>query len=138
MNRVSRIATLLVTVSILSVIALAARTVAAAECPNKFGDQKEVSGGAATQPDAEKELAKALKEALAKAADDCKEKTCAEKKANCRFVHTVTKPKCGPGPGDPAPKVICSQRYRPGCFCLKDDEEIELKAAKKANPEKKE
>lgn len=138
MKRVSRLVILLMLLAISGVFALAPRTASAVECPDKFSDQKEVSGGAATQPDAEKELAKALKEALAKAADDCKEKTCTEKKAHCRFVHTVTKPKCGPGPGDPAPKVICSQKYRPGCFCLKDDEEIELKAAKKPNPEKKE
>jgi hypothetical protein len=104
----------LASASIFSVLVLTVRTASAAECPNKFGDQKEVSGGAADQEAAEKELAKALKEALATAAKDCDEKTCAaEPKAKCRFVHTVTKPKCGPGPGDPAPKVICSQKYRP-------------------------
>jgi transposase len=129
MNRVSRIAASLAAVSILSVIALTARTASAVECSNKFGDQKEVSGGAADQVSAEKELAKALKEALASAANDCKEKTCtAEAKAKCRFVHTVTKPNCKPGPGAPAPAIICSQRYRAGCFCLKEDEQIELRA----------
>lgn len=137
MDRISRMSALLAGVFIFSMIVLAARTSSAAECPNKFGDQKEISGGADNQAGAMKELAKALKTALDNAAGDCKEKTCTETKTNCRFVHTVTKPKCKPGPGALAPAIICSQRYRAGCFCLKDDEEIELRAVKHAGEEKK-
>lgn len=133
MHRFFRIS-IIAAVSIFTLIALVERTASATECPNKFGAQKEVSGGADTQADAEKQLAKALATALATEAKECKEKTCEEKKTTCRFLHTVTKPKCKPGPGDPAPKFICSQWYRAGCFCLKDDEQIELKAVRRRGP----
>jgi hypothetical protein len=129
MNRAMGVVTLAAAMS--CVLGLKVRTAAAVECSNKFGDQMEVSGGAATEAAAKDELAKALKEALESAAKDCDEKTCKdEPKAKCRFVHTVTKPRCKPGPGVPAPAFICSQKYRPGCFCLKEDEQIELKAAR--------
>jgi hypothetical protein len=124
---------------ILSALALLARAALAAECPNKFGDQKEVSGGAGNEDDAKKELVKALKKALDEAAADCKDKTCTEPKAECRFVHTLTKINCKEAPNVPGgPKIICSRKYRPGCFCLKEDEQIELKAVKAAGKQKKE
>jgi hypothetical protein len=139
MNRVSRVSALLVGVVILSAVAPLARAAFAAECPNKFGDQKEVSGGGADEGEAKKELAKALKTALDEAAADCKDKTCTEPKAKCRFVHTVTKINCKEAPNIPGgPKIICARKYRPGCFCLKEDEEIELKAIKPAGKQKKE
>jgi hypothetical protein len=139
MYRFSRLSTVFAALAIFALITLAVRSAHAAECPNKFGKQTEVSGGEATEDKAMKELAKALATALANEAKDCKEKTCTdEPKAKCRFVHTVTKPKCKPGPGAPAPAFICNQFYRAGCFCLKEDEEIELKAVKKAGKAKQE
>jgi len=139
MNRLSRVSALLVAVVILGALALFARAAFAAECPNKFGDQKEASGGAGNEDDAKKELAKALKKALDEAAADCKDKTCTEPKEKCRFVHTLTKINCKEAPNIPGgPKIICARKYRPGCFCLKEDEEIELKAVKPAGKQKKE
>ena len=139
MNRVSRVSALLVAVVILSALALLARVAFAAECPNKFGERQEVSGGGADEGEAKKELAKALKKALDEAAADCKDKTCTEPKAKCRFVHTLTKINCKEAPNIPGgPKIICARKYRPGCFCLKEDEEIELKAIKPAGKQKKE
>jgi len=109
------------------------RAALAAECPNKFGDQKEISTGADNDDDAKDndddaktELAKLLKKALDDAAAECKDNTCTETKAKCRFVHTVTKINCKDAPAVPGgPKRMCSQKYRPGCFCLKEDETIE-------------
>jgi hypothetical protein len=139
MKRLSQASTLLVAVVIVGALALLARAAAAAECPNKFGERKEASGGGANEGDARKELAKALKTALDAAAADCKDKTCTEPKAECRFLHTVTKINCKDAPDVPGgPKVICSQKYRTGCFCLREDEQIELKAVKAAGNEKKE
>lgn len=129
MNRISRISVLLAAVFIFSVLALAARTASAAACPNKFGARKEVSGGDKNRRMALKELKKALEAALDNEADDCEDKACDEAKADCTFLHTVTKPTCKRGPGAPAPKIICTQKYRPGCFCLKDDEEVGLTVA---------
>jgi hypothetical protein len=127
---------LLAAAAILSLIALMVRSASAAECPNKFGKQQEVSGGAADEEAARKELAGELKKALEREAADCKDKTCEEAKSKCRIVHTVTKVNCKPGPGAPAPAVICSQKYRPGCFCLREDEQIELRAIKRAGSAK--
>jgi len=128
---------LLVSIAIVGALAMLTRAAQADECPNKFGDQKEVSAGAATDADAKKELAKLLQKALDDAAADCKEKTCTEPKAKCRFVHTVTKVNCKDAPAVPGgPKRMCSQKYRPGCFCLKEDETIELKAIRSASKEK--
>jgi len=128
---------MLAAASVFGVIALTARTASAVECSNKFGDQTEIAAGGNTEDKAKEHLADALKEALKTAAKDCDEKTCtAEPKAKCRFVHTVTKPNCKPGPKDPAAApFICSQKYRPGCFCLKDDEQIELRASRRMSPE---
>ena len=129
---------LLVAIAIVGALAMVARAALAAECPNKFGDQKEVSAGAENDEDAKTELAKLLKKALDDAAAECKDKTCTETKAKCRFVHTVTKVNCKDAPAVPGgPKRMCSQKYRPGCFCLKEDETIELKAVKPARTEKK-
>jgi len=128
---------LLVSIATVGALAMLARAARADECPNKFGDQKEVSAGAATDADAKKELAKLLQKALDDAAADCKDKTCTEPKAKCRFVHTVTKVNCKDAPAVPGgPKRMCSQKYRPGCFCLKEDETIELKAIRSASKEK--
>ncbi len=114
-----------------------ARVARADECPNKFGEQKEVSAGADTDAAAKTELEKLLKKALDDAAADCKDKTCTESKAKCRFVHTVTKVNCKDAPNVPGgPKRMCSQKYRPGCFCLKEDETIELKAIRPGRMEK--
>lgn len=133
MPRYLRVSTVFAALAIFALLTLTARSARADECPNKFGKQKEVSAGDATEDKAMKELAKALAAALANEAKDCKEKTCTdEPKAKCRFVHTHTKPKCKEGPGAPAPAIICNQFYRAGCFCLKEDEEIELKAVRKA------
>ena len=139
MYRFSRLLTVFAALAVFALIILAVRSARADECPNKFGKQKEVSGGEATEEKAMKELEKALATTLADEAKECKEKTCTdEPKAKCRFVHTVTKPKCKPGPGAPAPAFICNQFYRAGCFCLKEDEEIELKAVKKPGKAKQE
>jgi hypothetical protein len=128
---------LLVSIAIVGALAMLARAALADECPNKFGDQKEVSAGADTDADAKKELAKLLQKALDDAAADCKDKTCTEPKAKCRFVHTVTTVNCKDAPAVPGgPKRMCSQKYRPGCFCLKEDETIELKAIRPASKEK--
>jgi hypothetical protein len=82
-------------------------------------------------------LAKALKKALDEAAAECKDKTCTEPKAQCRFLHTVTKANCKEAPDIPGgPKIICAQKYRPGCFCLREDEQIELKAIMAVGKEK--
>jgi len=139
MKRLTWAFALLVSVAIVGALALLARPALADECPNKFGAQQEVSGGGADQPEAEKELAKALKKALDDAAAECKDKTCTEPKAKCRPLHTLTKINCKPAPDVPGgPKIICARKYRPGCFCLKEDEEMELKAVKPAGKEKKE
>jgi hypothetical protein len=55
---------LLVAIAIVGALAMLARAALAAECPNKFGDQKEVSAGADNDEDAKTELAKLLKKAL--------------------------------------------------------------------------
>ena len=129
--------TLLVSLAIVGAVAMLARVARADECPNKFGEQKEVSAGADTDAAAKTELEKLLKKALDDAAADCKDKTCTEPKAKCRFVHTVTKVNCKDAPNVPGgPKRICSQKYRPGCFCLKEDETIELKAVRPSRMDK--
>jgi hypothetical protein len=139
MYRFSRLSTAFAALAIFALTTFAVRSANAAECPNKFGKKTEVSGGDATKEKALKELEKALDKALADEAKECKEKTCTdEPKAKCRFVHTVTKPDCKAGPGAPAPAFICNQFYRPGCFCLTDDEEIELKAVKNPGKAKQE
>lgn len=75
---------LLVAIAIVGALAMLARAALAAECPNKFGDQKEVSAGADNDEDAKTELAKLLKKALDDAAAECKDKTCTDTKTKCR------------------------------------------------------
>jgi hypothetical protein len=131
MKRLSTASALLVALGAIGALVLFARVALADECPNKFGEQKEISAGADTDANAKKELEKLLKKALDDAAAECKDKTCTEPKAKCRFVHTVTKVNCKDAPEVPGgPKRMCSQKYRPGCFCLKEDETIELRAVR--------
>jgi hypothetical protein len=130
-------AALLVSIAIVGALVMLAQAAYSAECPNKFGDQKEVSAGADTDAEAKTKLAEVLKTALEEAAADCKDKTCTEPRAKCRFVHTVTKVNCKDAPNVPGgPKRMCSQKYRPGCFCLKEDETIELRALRPGRTEK--